>query len=129
MIFTLQQEIIFIPTANGNDALPKEEQITVKIKRPTYKEHSELTNVQCIIDKDNDKQMRFDTQVNYEKIIMNHVVEITNLTIDNGKGSIEIKTGKDLIMVKGTTKAFRDLVDEIGQAVMKDSIGSELSKN
>jgi hypothetical protein len=129
MIFTLSKEYWYTPKAANNLEAKEDEQIQVKILRPDYIQHSELTGVECSINKESTNDIKMITKVDYKKIIKNHVKEIKNLEIDTGSGATKITTGEQLLGIKGINKALRELIDEISNAVISDELGGDLGKN
>lgn len=93
----------FIPSWQGNDELPENEQIIIKYKRMT----GEMAG----------STMRFlpdgGANFDYAKIVKECVKEIINLEIDNES----IKTGEDLLKATAT----HGLVTEIGSHILSDS--------
>jgi hypothetical protein len=129
MILSLSNEYDYTIKASGNLDLPEAERVTVKIIRPSYIQHAELSTIECSVDREGDSKVKMITKVDYNKIICNHVTDIKNLSINNGSKTIEIKNGKDLIAVKGVSKELREIVDELAKLVLDDDIKDGEAKN
>ena len=100
----------YIPTWEGNNKLPKEEQIIVKYKRMTGEMASSTMRFL-------DEGAIFD----YARLVKICVTEIENLYDENDQ---RIKTADDLLKATGT----HGLVTEIGSHILTDSKLPEKTK-
>jgi hypothetical protein len=113
----------YIPRFNGNQELPTEEQITATIVRPTAAQMESLKGYQVEAGTGLIK-ISFAT----ERILKNHVPEITNLEDDYNGEVQEIRTGNQL--AKSKNPRLRPLVDELKAEVTADlTLNEDEQKN
>lgn len=103
----------FVPEFNGNRELPTDEQIVVTINRPTAAQREGLKAYQI---EPGSGQIRIVFAT--DKILRNHVPEITNIE-DDFNGVVQVrKTGAELAQSKNP--ALQKLIDELKAEVTRD---------
>lgn len=113
----------YVPRFNGNRDLGPDEQVVATIRRPTAAQMETLKGYQ-IESGTGMIKIAFAT----EKILRNHVPEITNLEDDYNGQVVQITSGADLAQSKNPL--LRRLVDELKAEVTSDlSLDEDEAKN